>query len=169
MRWDVQDFRVDEHDVKLTRIPVRRHSFSTGTRSRKADSGCAEKPEGDPKERVLYEIRIDGLHVALAYRNHGFGRQPWGIDRLCPQYTHIGILRGLSVLPEGHVSHEDRLWDMDSVARTAVSLRGRKDSGGLARLSAENEIHAWVKRYRAEQAREKRESRARHDRWRAES
>lgn len=162
MKPDVQTFDVEGARVDLTRVPVRRYDWG---HVRSSDGETL----GHPREQSLYEIRIDGLHVGLAFRKHGFGRQWWNIDRLCPQHTHMSGLGNTLVTVNGHIDDSERLWDLESVARAAVRLRREKTYRGLPpKLATEDEIKAWVKLYRRREADEARQAEARRAQWRRE-
>ncbi|MFZ3482101.1 hypothetical protein [Sphingomonas sp. 3-13AW] len=159
MKPDLQTFSVDGAQVELTRIPVRRHDWD----HRAPREG---EPHGHPREQALYEIRIDGQHVGLAYRKHGFGRQWWNIDRLCPQYGHMAGMGRQTVTARGCVEDAKRLWDLAAVAREAVKLRREKTCESKPpKLATEDEIKAWVKLYRRQEAEEERASKERRAQW----
>lgn len=159
MKPDHQTFDVNGARVELTRVPVRRYDWD----HREQRDG---EPYGHPKEQALYEIRIDGLHVGLAYRRHGFGRQWWNIDRLCPQYSHTAGMGEQTVTSRGWVENDKRLWTLEQVAAEAVKLRREKGWGGKPfKLATEDEIEAFVKLYRRREADEERESKRRRAQW----
>lgn len=163
MKKDVQTFEIDGSTVELTRVPVRRHDWD----HRNQRDG---EPWGHPMEQALYEIGIDGHHVGLAHRKHGFGRQWWNIDRLCPEHTHMSGLGDQMVTARGWVDEEKRLWTLEAVAREAVRLRRATTYHGKPPiLATEDEIKAWVKLYRRRQAEEERETRTKRERWKRDA
>lgn len=159
MKTGIQTFAIDGMKVELTRVPVRRYDWD----HREPREG---EPRGQPREQALYEIRIDGEHVGLAYRKHGFGRQWWSIDRLCPQHGHMVGMGEQIVTERGWVDDSKRLWDLGAVARKAAELRREKTYHGRPpKLATEDEINAWVNLYRRREADEERASTARRAQW----
>lgn len=149
MKKDHQTFEVEGKKVELTRIPVRRYNWDHRT-SRKPD-----EPFGHPREQALYEIRIDGELVGLAHRQHGFGKQAWNIDRLCPHLSFTDGLGDETVTRKGKTENSGLLLALDDVAQAAVELRTSAPWGGRpALLSTEKELEDWVVEYHREQERE---------------
>jgi hypothetical protein len=162
MTLDRQAFEIDGARVEMIRVPVRRHDWDYRQQR-------AGEPWGHPREQALYEIWIDGEHVGLAHRKHGFGRQHWNIDRLCPQYGHVAGMGDETVTARGWVDSSKRLWDLEAAAGAAVRLRQEKTHHGKPpKLATETEITAWVKLHRGQKAEEARLLEARHEQWKRE-
>jgi hypothetical protein len=163
VKHDVQTFDVDGTQVEMTRVPVRRYNWD----HREPREG---EPWGHPKEQALYEIRIDGEHVGLAHRKHGFGRQWWNIDRLCPQYSHTAGMGDQTITARGWVDDSKRLWTLEQVAIFALRFRREKGYHGKPpKLATEDEIKAYVKLVRRREAQEERDQEARRVQWAREA
>lgn len=157
MKQEVRTFSIDGMQVELTRVPVRRYDWD----HREQREG---EPWGHPKEQALYEIRIDGEHVGLASRPHGFGRQEFQIHRLGENFS---TWRLGEVLVHGGRSckNEHRLFDLDQVAMKSVELRKAKHFSNLRRLPTLGELRMFVAAEKREEARREAESKARREQW----
>jgi hypothetical protein len=151
---DVQTFEVDGSTVALTKVPVRRYDWD---HRGKFEPGHPEW--GHPREKSLYEIAIDGKKVGWAFRPHGWGRSPWGIDALWGPGYDYDFGEGTRWNPGHH--RDGACFELSEVARRAVALRAEQ----WRPLMTEEEMAAERVKIAERKARDKVEEEARREQW----
>lgn len=157
MKYTTETFEVAGARVDLTRVPVRLAHYSFRN---DADG----QPIYHPQEQALYEIWVDGQHVGMAARPHGFGRQSFHFERLGKAFS-TWQLGDLIVYPKGYLPDADRLYSLDQVAQKAAELRTERRWGSLFVLMTLPALEKHISSERAREKRAEREAQARRQQW----
>jgi hypothetical protein len=118
-----EKFEIDGHIIEFTQIERWRHRWvSEGN------------PDGHPKERTRWEIRVDGALVGYARRPYGWGKQALLVDALWETYSY-GF--GETEFLKAH--HANKNYDLADLAPLVLGWRFQ-NAYGHRRLMTTEEI-----------------------------
>lgn len=146
---------VDGRTVELERVEIERYDWDHRGNRRPGE------PFGHPKHQARLLIWLDGAPVGQAVRPHGWGKQPWGIERLGDQFEYWALGRKELWQP-GDWRRTDELRTPEDIARKALKFHGER------RLLPLPEMDAELAKHKAREERRKKEEEERQARWRRE-